>query len=264
MNIFKACIAFLNFCKFADIQPRIKEAVLKYEQHFNLTLKHGPYGTMGQIFFRDDNPNIVVKFTKDQAEAKNMAFFHHLQKGDIKFPANMEYKHLKRKKIKIADIVRSGIVTIENVFGIRTATGPVYVIEQEKGQDVPLQLANKLMFYIGQNIARQTKEVFTVIQEDLADKDTIKELSEVLAEALIESGQITIEQKGEVNVGDLGTLLRVIREKVDSSFKDFRPSNMLVVKDSAGTYRVKLTDIGYGSGPDFMEELQHKPIPFLF
>ena len=148
---------------------------------------------------------------------------------------------------KEISLIKNGVIKIYNVFAFAFGRGKINIIEQERGQDLPYSLSTKLMEIIGGNISKQPDAIFNIIQKNLSDSNKIQELSDILAQHLIDKGKITINQSADVNVGDLGNLLKAVRSKIDSSFRDFRPSNMLVVRDG-NKYKIKLIDLGYGSG----------------
>jgi len=220
------------------VNIKLTAAVEKYKEYFSLNLIPGPAGTMGQIFFLEDRPDVVIKFTTDSSEAKNAMLVYNIQNDKTEVPILTE---------KEKETIKSGIIKIYNVFMFSFGSNSIYIIEQEKGQDLPYALASKLMKYIGKNVSRQPDAVFNMIQMELSDPDAMKELTLALYDSLLESGKIIIKNVEDVDVGDLGLLLKTVRSKIDSSFKDFRPSNMLVVRNG-DKVTVKLTDLGYGSG----------------
>lgn len=240
MNLLKACQYFRSILKFADytINRKFQYAYAAYKKHFEMDLIPGPAGTKGQVFFVESNPNLVVKFTHDSAEARNMMLIWKIQSGMF-IPPDFSSEELA--------VIKNQVIRVYNVFGFEFDRGKVYIIEQEKGMDVPFDLATKMLRHIGERIAIQPDEYFKVLQDNLSEPERLDELSKTMVEALIRKGKITIEQEQDVNVGDLGKLLKVVREKIDSSFKDFRPSNMVITKHQ-NKYIVKLIDIGQGTG----------------
>jgi hypothetical protein len=233
MELLKACSTFLTL---AQRRPGrdFSSAVAYYEQLKNVKLSSGPAGTMGQIFFVENDPNQVVKFTTDKSEAMNMQKVKEIQSGNVEGFTEDEINSIKNNVIKV-----------NNVFVIRPKVGnSYYVIEQEKGKEVPLNVANKIMFYIGTNISKQPNSVFPVISKKLSEPATREELSNLLTQSLLDGKEIGIDDK--VDVGDLGLLLSTIRKKIDDSFKDFRASNMVTVKEN-NIIKIKLIDLGYGT-----------------
>ena len=233
MELLQACYVFL---KLAQRKPGkdFSSAIKYYEELKNVKLSPGPSGTKGQIFFVENNPNQVVKFTTDKTEAGNMVAVKRIQEGNTEGYSQEEIESIKNNVIKV-----------KSVFIISPKEGnSYYVIEQEKGIDIPYDLANKLMFYIGSNISKQPGSIFNIISKTLSKPEVREELSNLLSKSLIEGKEIGIDVKADA--GDLGLLLSTIRKKIDSSFANFRPSNMVIVKEN-GVYKIKLIDIGYGT-----------------
>jgi len=220
-----------------NLNIKFKRAYTAYKMFFKIDIIPGPAGTMGQIFFLPDNPNSILKFTLDSSEAKNMMMVYNIQ-SDKNIVIDLTPEEL--------DVIKNKIIKIYNVFAFEYDRGKVWVIEQEKGKDLPSALSSKLLSTIGSNVFKQPDDVFTIIQDRLSDENKRKELSEILYNSLIENGEITLKPE-DVDVGDLGGLLKAVRNKIDKSFRDFRPSNMLITKND-GKITVKLTDLGYGSG----------------
>lgn len=242
-RINKLCDIFCTLIKSAEefpISRRIMHAVVAYQNFFNIKLIPGPLGSVGQIFFVENKPNLVIKFTTDSAEAKNMMLVYKIQTGEF-IPAGMTSNEIQT--------IREGVIKVYNVFAFDFGRGRAFIIEQERGKDLPLSLSRKLLEIIGNNISKQPDDVFLIIQKKLSKQEEINNLSNILAKDLINKGQIKLKQAPDVNVGDLGNLLKVVRNKIDSSFRDFRPSNMVVTR-IGDIFKIKLIDLGYGSGAD--------------
>ena len=233
MELLRACSIFFKLAQRRHGRD-FSAAVSYYEKLKNVKLFPGPSGTMGQIFFIENNPNQVVKFTTDKSEAVNMQKVKEIQSGNVEGFSEDEIESIK-----------NNVIRVNNVFVISPKAGnSYYVIEQEKGKDIPLNVANKIMFYIGSNISKQPNSVFPIISKKLSEPSVREDLSSLLSEALIEGKEIGIDDK--VDVGDLGLLLSTVRKKIDDSFKDFRPSNMITIKEN-NVYKIKLIDLGYGT-----------------
>lgn len=232
-----------HLSKFADeelkITKNLESSVSKYEQIKGVHLRPGPYGTQGQIFFVDEDPDIVVKFTRDKSEARNMLLIKMIQdEQPNKFQSRFTPEEI--------DKIRNGIIKILGVHTITNMDGFAYVIEQERGRDIPISLARKILSITGPNISRQPREVFPAISKELSDKANIEGMANTFAESLMKGNEVVIDPHKDIDVADLGNVLSIIRNKIDDGFKDFRPSNMVITKNN-GKYRIKLIDLGYGS-----------------
>lgn len=233
MRLLKACQAFL---KLAQRPGRDFSAITKYyEELKNKKLTPGPAGTKGQIFFIEGDSDHVVKFTTDKSEAVNMLKIKEIQDGKTEGFSEEEVESIKNNVIRVLDVF---ILTPKN-------SNSFYVIEQDKGIDVPFALASKLMVHIGPNISKQPDSVFSIISKKLSEPQVREELSKTLSESLLKGEEVGFTST-KADVGNLGLLLSTIRKKIDNSFRDFRPSNMVITKEN-DMLKLKLIDLGYGS-----------------
>jgi len=242
MDLLKACCVFYKLA--TQNKSRFENAAKFYSKKTGINLTPGPAGTKGQIFFSEKDPNIVIKFTTDSSEAFNMNIVRKIQNGEFKLGDKVSGKKLSKKDITV---INNNIIKIYKVTKLSPPKGPsVFAIEQERGSDLPFSTANTLMLYIGSNISRQPKEVFKILSEELSDKAVILEITN----SLIEGNEVGISNN--ISKVDMGNVLKTVRKVIDSDFRDFRPSNMVVGKNGK-FYTIKLIDIGYGTEPSYEE-----------
>jgi len=258
MDVLKLCSIYCKLIKRAEEEFQIVKnfgpVMKRYETLKSVHLRPGPAGTQGQIFYVEEDPNLVIKFTLDKSEAKNMSIIKKIQNNEpTKYSEGFSQKELQAIENSIIKVY--GVYTINNAYN----SGIVYVIEQERGKNLPFPLAKRLLSMIGGNASKQSNDAFDAISNRLSSQSAIEELSATMAESLIDGKEVVISPE-DIDVSSLGEVLKLIRDKIDDGFKDFRPSNMVTTKSKTdGKYRIKLIDLGQSGAGDWNpnKELAH-------
>lgn len=246
-ELYAKCQAFEKQAAGYSVVKNFDAAVSYYEKSRGVTLTPGPAGTQGQIFFIKEKPNRVLKLTMDASEAANMYELMRAQEKE------------RNKKRKLFD----GVVNIYDVFKINPPGSlPTYAIEQELGQDLTknkdlYRYIKRILFLTGPSIQKTRGPELDSILDDLETNQSEK-------------------------LQMIGRTSRNVRKKIDPSFRDIVPSNMVYVpsdddivddgpeseglhpsmddylnrSDSRLKGKIKMTDVGYGT----LRDTTHIPI----